>query len=131
MRTAGRKDINKLDHVVNKNLKTNKDQSNEAIDNELTFDTSNFNLSTGANNPLPVVTVSLQGGKKHRATTVSGITCLWDSGATGSMINIKHTKHYECKIGLIKYSIVLTLVCTVQLMMSKYLFACRDFLVAR
>ena len=55
------------------NIKKNKYQHNDAIDNESTFDNS-FNLSIGTKYPLPVVSVSLRGGKKHRAMTVSGIT---------------------------------------------------------
>ena len=76
------------------NLMTNKYQLNATINNEPTFDTNSFNLSSSTSNPLPVVTVSLLVGKKHISTYVSGLTCLWDSGATNSMINIKHTKHY-------------------------------------
>ena len=59
MQTSGRKKMNKLDHVVTKNLNTNKDQSNEAINSDPTFDTSNFNLSIGTSDPLPLVTVSI------------------------------------------------------------------------
>ena len=70
-----------MDNVVTNNLKTNKYQINEAINNEPTFDTSNFNLSGGTSDPLPVVTVSLRGGKKRRATTVAGLTLLWDIGS--------------------------------------------------
>ena len=55
------------------NIKTNKDQCNDAIENELKFDNS-FNLSRGIKYPLPVVTVSLRGGKKHIAMTVAGLT---------------------------------------------------------
>ena len=44
---------------VNINLKTHKDQINEAMKNEPTFDSINFNLSSGTSNPLPVVTVFL------------------------------------------------------------------------
>ena len=46
-RPAGLREINRLDHVVTDNIKTNKDQHNEAIYNELTFDTNGFNLSSG------------------------------------------------------------------------------------
>ena len=95
---SGRKDINKLDHAVTENLKNYKDQSNEAINSETTFDNSSFNLSSGTSDPLPVVTVSLWWGKKHRATIVASIKCLWDSGATDSMIKIRHTKNYERKM---------------------------------
>ena len=90
--------MNRLDHVVKDNLKNYKDQSNEAINSEPTFDTSSFNLSSGTRYPLPVVTVSLLGGKKHRATTVAVLTLLWDSGATNSMIKRQHTNNYERKI---------------------------------
>ena len=113
-RPAGRKEMKRLEHVLANNLKTNKDQSNGAINSELMFDTSNFNLSTGANNPLPVVTVSLQGGKKHRATTVSGLTCLWYSRATNSTIKIKHTKYYERKMrsNRVEYNTAAGVYCT-------------------
>ena len=68
--------MNRLDHVVTDNLNDNKDQSYEAINSELTFDTSNFNVSSGTSNPLPVVTVSLRVGNKDREITVAGLTCL-------------------------------------------------------
>ena len=90
--------MNILDHVVTDNLNNNKYQSNESINSDPTFDTGNFNLYSGASDPLPVLTVSLRGGKKNIAMTVAGLTCLLDSGATNSMIKIQHTKHYERKI---------------------------------
>ena len=90
--------MNKLDNVVTSNLKTNKDQSNESINNETMFDTNSFNLSSGTSNPLPVVTVSFQVGKKHVSENVAGLTWLWDNRATNIMINRKHTKHYERKM---------------------------------
>ena len=74
------------------NLKNYKDHSNEAIHSEPKFGPSSFNLSSGTRDPLPVVIVSLRGGNKHISTVVSGLTCLWDSGATNIMINRKHTK---------------------------------------
>ena len=52
--------MNKLDHVVTNKLNTTKDQNIEAINNDLTFDTNSFNLSSGNTDPLQVVTVSLQ-----------------------------------------------------------------------
>ena len=60
--------------------------SNESINSEPTFDNSRFNLSRVTSDPLPVVTFSLLGGKKHRETIVAGLTYLWDSGDTDSMI---------------------------------------------
>ena len=90
--------MNRLYHLVTNNLKSYRYQSIEAIKNELTFDASNFNLSNDNINPLPVVTVSLQGGKKHRETAVAGLTFLWDRVGTNRMIKIKHTKNYKRKL---------------------------------
>ena len=59
MQTSGRKETNRLDHIVIDNLNDYKDQINEAINSDLTFDTSNFNLSIGTSDPLPLVTVSI------------------------------------------------------------------------
>ena len=123
--------MNRLDHVVTNNLKKNKDRSNEAINNEPTFDTSNFNLSSSNSNPLPVVTVYLRRINKHRETTVSCITCLWDSGATNTMINRQTLRIMNSICGIIKYSIVQPMACTVRPMMLKYLFSCHNFLAAR
>ena len=106
--------MNKLDHVVTNNLKTNKDQLNEAINNEPAFDTNNFFFFCSTSEPLPVVTVYFQGGKKHRSTNVSGITFLCDSGATDIMIKRKHTKHCERNIrsNTVEYSTAAGMYCT-------------------
>ena len=72
-RPYGRKEINRLDHSVTDNIKTNKYQRNDANENDPKFDSS-FNLSSGTKDPLPVLTVSLQGGKKHISMTVAGLT---------------------------------------------------------
>ena len=90
--------MNKLDHVVTNNINTNEYQLNYAIYNEPTFDTISFNSSSGNRDPFSVVTVTFRGGNKNRAIIVAGITCLWDSGATESIINRKHNKHYERKM---------------------------------
>ena len=76
---SGSKEINKLDHVVTKNIKDYNYQYNFAIDDDTTLANISFNLSRSTRDPLPVVTVSLRGGNKHRATVVAGLTCLWDS----------------------------------------------------
>ena len=55
------KEINDLDHVVTDTINTNKNQHNDAIENEPRFD-NQFNLSSGNNDPLPVVIVSLREG---------------------------------------------------------------------
>ena len=69
---SGSKEINILDHAVTDNIKTNKYQRNGTIENEPKFDGS-FNLSRRTKDPLSVVTVSLQVGKKHRSMTVAGL----------------------------------------------------------
>ena len=45
-----------------------------------------------------MVTISLRGGKKHRAKTVAGLTYLWGSRANDSMIKRQHTNNYERKM---------------------------------
>ena len=64
MQSSGRKEMNRLDHVVTKNLNNYKYQSNESINSEPAFGTSNFNLSRATSDPLPVVTIPLWGGNK-------------------------------------------------------------------
>ena len=54
-----------------------------------------FKLSSGTKELVPVVTVSLRGGKKQRATMFSVLTWLWDSGDTNIMIKRWHTKPYK------------------------------------
>ena len=95
------------------NIKKNKNQHNEDIECDLKFD-NKFSLSSGTKYSLPGVTVSLGGGKKKRATIIPGLTCLWDSRATDSMIKRKHTKNYERKMRSNKreYSIAAGLYCT-------------------
>ena len=48
--------MNRLNHVVADNIKTNKSQRNGAIENETKFD-NKFNLSSRTKDPLTVVTV--------------------------------------------------------------------------
>ena len=83
--------MNSLDNVLTDNIKTNKNQHKDTIENETKFDNT-FILYSGDKDPLPVVTISLQGGRKRIETAVTGITCLWDSRATGIRIKRKHTK---------------------------------------
>ena len=82
--------MNRLDPLVIENLNNYKDQSNEAINSELIFDTSSSNLSSGNSNLLPVVTVYLQEENKHRAKNVAGLICLWGIRATYGMIKRQH-----------------------------------------
>ena len=86
-----------MDHTVNDNIKTNKDQRNDAIENYPKFD-NRFNLSNRTKYPPPVVTVIIPGGKKQIEMTVASLTCLWDSIDTKSTTKRRHTKYYECKM---------------------------------
>ena len=79
-----RKYMKKLDHVVTNNIK-NKNQCDDTIEYEPIFD-NKFGLSSVTKDPLPVVTVSLKVVNKHRANIISGLTYLWDSRATDSLI---------------------------------------------
>ena len=128
---AGSKQMNKLDHVVTDNIKTSKDKHDEAIYNESTFGIIIFNSSRDTRDLLPVVTVTLLGGKKHRATNVASLKCLYDSGSTNIMINIKHTKYYEHKMRSNKgeYITAAGLYCTTHDV--KVPFSCRIFPEAR
>ena len=127
----GHKEINGLDHVVIDNINTNKCQLNDTIYNDTAFDNNSFNLSICNRDPLPVVTVTLLVSKKHRATTVDGITCVWDSGATDNMIKIKHTKYYECKMryNKVEYSTANGVYCTTHDFKVHFLW--QSFLAAR
>ena len=101
-----------MDYVVPNNIKTNNNQRNEAIKNYPKFDNI-FSLSIGIKYSLPVVNVNLRGGKKQRENIISGLTCLWDSGATYSMIKRKHAEYYERKMRYneVEYSISSGLYC--------------------
>ena len=57
------------------NIKKDKDQHNDSIENEPRFDSS-FILHSGTKDPLSVVTVSLQGGNKRRSTRDAGLILL-------------------------------------------------------
>ena len=92
--TSGPKETNKIDHIVNINLKYI-NQINEAIEHELKFDnTSNLSRYT-TKEPLPEVSGSIREGKKSKATAVYGLKWTRDIVTTDSMIKRKHTKPYE------------------------------------
>ena len=88
--------MNKLYHVVTNNI-NNKYHNNYAIEYEPKFD-SKFSLSSGTKDPLLVVTTRTLGGKKHRATLIYSLTCMWYSGATNIMNKMRHTEPFESKI---------------------------------
>ena len=79
---------------MNDNI-NNKYQYNDSIDYDQKFE-NKFSSSSGpAMDYLPPVTVSLRGGNKSRATIISGIKCLWDSGSTNITMKSKFNKPYE------------------------------------
>ena len=57
------REIKILDHTVFDNIKTNKDQHNEDIENKLDFHHM-FNLSSSSKDPLSILPVRFQGAKK-------------------------------------------------------------------
>ena len=73
-----------------------------------------FSLYSVTKDPLLVVTARLQGGKKHRATMIYGLTCLWDSGSTNIMIKRRHTKPYDrnASSNRVEFSIAVGPYCT-------------------
>ena len=98
---------------MNDNIKKNNNQHNDDIENDPKFDNQCI-LPSRTKDPLPVVTVRLIGGKKHRAIMVSILTCLWYSGANNSIIKIKHTKYYERRMrsNNVEYSTAVGTYCT-------------------
>ena len=81
--------------------------------------------------PLPVVTVSVIGVQKHRAMMVSGLTLLWYSRDTNSMIKIKHTKHHEriMRSNTVEYGTAVELYCTMHDV--KLLFCIPEFSIIK
>ena len=95
------------------NIKKNKNHCNDVIEHELKF-YNIFSLSSDTKYPLTVVTTGLRGGKKQRARMISGLTLLWSSRATDSMIKRKYTKHYELmmRYNKVEYSTATGKYCT-------------------
>ena len=76
----------------------NKNQCDDTIEYDPKFD-DKFSLSSGTNKyHLPVVTFRLIGGKKHRATIISGLTVLWDSVVTNIITNRQNIKPYKSRM---------------------------------
>ena len=63
--------------MVTDKLKNYNDKINEFINSDPIFDNISFNLSNGTSDPLPVVTVYLQGGNKHSEK------CCWSNMLLG------------------------------------------------
>ena len=74
------------------NIKYNK--ANDAIGNELEFD-SNISLANNhIKDKIYIVTVRVIGGNQSRQTLKLGLPYLLDSGATDRMINRKYINPY-------------------------------------
>ena len=97
IQTTESNEIDKLDHMGKDNIKKNKNQHNDAIEYEPSFD-HKYSLSIGTKEPLPVVIFSLIGGKKQRAVVIVVSICLWGIRAMNSMIKRQHNKHYKRKM---------------------------------
>ena len=70
----------------------NEYECNDDIDYEPKFE-RRFSLYSDSNrDPLTVLTFALKTGNKNGANIISGLTFLWDSGATDSMIKRIHTR---------------------------------------
>ena len=82
---------------MNHNINNNNIHHNESVEHEPKID-NKFSLFSGTQDPLPGVNVSLFGGKEQRTVMISGLTCLWGSGATNRVIDRKHNKNYELKM---------------------------------
>ena len=80
-------------HVLITNI--NHNQVNDAIYNELKFDGSNNLVNNTVEDSLTILTIMLRGGKYSRQTFKSGLTCLYNSGATDSMIKLMHIHIYK------------------------------------
>ena len=83
-------------HVLITNI--NHNQVNDTIYNELKFYGSNNLVNNTVEDSLTILTIMLRGGKYSRQTFKSGLTYLWVSGDTDSMINRNHIKPYKSKL---------------------------------
>ena len=85
------------------NVNTN--EVKDVIDNELKFDSKNSLANDNVQDNPPIVNISLRSGKKSRKTFNQGLTCLWYSGATKSMIKRRYinTYKYKIRVNKVKY----------------------------
>ena len=85
-----------MNHVESTNINDNK--LNDVIENELKFDSSNSLTNDTVEDPRPMVTLSLIGGKNFRHNLNSVITYLWYSGSTYSMIRCNNINPSNSKL---------------------------------
>ena len=78
------------------NIKHN--QGNDIIENELKFDSRNNLVNDTVEHPLPILTISLKGGRKSIKTLKSVLSRLGNRGANSRMISCKHIQPYKSKL---------------------------------
>ena len=83
--------INLLDKIINNDLKN--ENLMYDVHNKLKFSNQSNNFKL----PTPVTTISVCKGKNLRGIHVSGLTCLWDSGASDSMIKKSYVRKLQEK----------------------------------
>ena len=80
-----------------KELKTNsKDSFTNDVQEELKFKLSSDDVDSDGNLPLPIINVHNK-GKKAREIHAAGLTCLWDGGASHSIINYSYVKKFKSR----------------------------------
>jgi hypothetical protein len=79
------KRINLIDKIISKPFLNDKDLINDVHNNELKFQSSK-----GKEKKIllacPITSVDIRKGKKAREIHVAGLSCLWDTGASDSMV---------------------------------------------
>ena len=77
-----------------KELKTNsKDSFTNDVQEELMFKLSSDDVDSDGNLPLTIINVHK--GKRAREIHATGLTCLWDGGASHSIINYSYVKKFK------------------------------------
>ena len=91
--------INIMDKVIDDNQNTKLKNPNHI--NEIRFSSSNdIDTTIPLRNkelPIPVTTVDILKGKKAREIHVAGLSCLWDGGASDSMVKKSYVRKFRDK----------------------------------
>ena len=89
---GGGGELNKLYHIVSKNIYNNK--LYDVVDNSMIFEI-NYSLPIPKRDTKLVLTFSLRTGKKQPATYAEILTFLWDIGAPDRIIKSKYMDTYQ------------------------------------